>query len=103
MSVGSPPKGPSSHQATRQRLEGHHEATVTSVQKTTRDFSLRAEYVRKLKIAVKTYKWIEDIYILYIYIIYIPESDETNSEFTPENGWLEDYFSFGMAYFQGLY
>ena len=25
---------------------------------------------------------------------------ETNSEFTPENGWLEDYFPFGMAYFQ---
>ena len=26
---------------------------------------------------------------------------ETNSEFTPENGWLEYQFPFGMAYFQG--
>ena len=40
--------------------------------------------------------------LIYIYI-YIPETDETNSEFGIENGWLEDYFSFGMAYFQGLY
>ena len=22
---------------------------------------------------------------------------ETNSKFAPENGWLEDYFPFGMA------
>ena len=27
---------------------------------------------------------------------------ETNSEFTPGNGWLEYYFLFGMAYFEGL-
>ena len=26
---------------------------------------------------------------------------ETNSEFTPENGWLEYQFPFGMAFFQG--
>ena len=26
---------------------------------------------------------------------------ETN--IAPENGWLEDYFPFGMAYFQGLW
>ncbi len=26
---------------------------------------------------------------------------ETNI-FAPENGWLEDYFPIGMAYFQGL-
>ena len=26
---------------------------------------------------------------------------ETNSEFTPENGWLEDYLPFGKVYFQG--
>ena len=25
---------------------------------------------------------------------------DTNSEFTPENGWLEDYLPFRMAYFQ---
>ena len=25
---------------------------------------------------------------------------ETNSEFRPENGWLEYQFPFGMAYFQ---
>ena len=25
---------------------------------------------------------------------------ETN--IAPENGWLEDYFPFGMAYFQGI-
>ena len=24
---------------------------------------------------------------------------ETNSEFTPENAWLEDEFPFGMAFF----
>ena len=27
---------------------------------------------------------------------------ETNFFFAPENGWLEDEFLFGMAYFQGL-
>ena len=27
---------------------------------------------------------------------------ETNSKFAPENGWLEAYLPFGMAYFQGL-
>ena len=27
---------------------------------------------------------------------------ETNSEFAPGNRWLEDYFPFGMAYFQML-
>ena len=26
---------------------------------------------------------------------------ETHSEFTPENGWLEYQFPFGMAYYQG--
>ena len=24
------------------------------------------------------------------------------TKIAPENGWLEDYFPFGMAYFQGL-
>ena len=33
--------------------------------------------------------------IVYIYI-YPPETN-----IAPENGWLEDYFPFGMAYFQG--
>ena len=27
---------------------------------------------------------------------------ETNSEFTPKNGWLEYYFPIGEAYFQAL-
>ena len=27
---------------------------------------------------------------------------ENNSEFTPENGWLEDEFPFGNPYFQVL-
>ena len=27
---------------------------------------------------------------------------QTNSEFAPENGWLEYYFPIGEAYFQGL-
>ncbi len=26
---------------------------------------------------------------------------DTNNEFTPENGWLEDYLPFRMAYFRG--
>ena len=29
---------------------------------------------------------------------------ETNSEFTPENGWLEDYFPFGIrSIFRGVW
>ena len=35
----------------------------------------------------------------HIYIYYIDTLPETN--ISPENGWLEYYFPFGMAYFQG--
>ena len=35
-------------------------------------------------------------------LIILATLPETNSEFTPENGWLEDDpFGFGMAQFQG--
>ena len=30
-----------------------------------------------------------------------PTLPETNSQFGPENQWLEDEFPFGMAYFRG--
>ncbi len=43
--------------------------------------------------------WFSVIRIDFGWMITLPE---TNSEFTPENGWLEDSFPFGMACFQGL-
>ena len=47
----------------------------------------------------KGHKDSDDVAVHYYYH-YIYTLPETN--IAPENGWLEDHFPFGMAYFQGL-
>ena len=46
------------------------------------------------------------LYILEVQRIPTPKSQLSTlpeTKIAPENGWLEDYFPFGMAYFLGLW